>query len=233
MGTERVKKTPNEQLLIRVGNSLFQDDLTEDVFHLTENYRTRADPEWAKILERLRIGMSTDADAERFMKQGLHHHRTKNPGMVEMIENHPKTVYLYTQNHEKNVKNLQKLASLSREAKVPVARLQCQWKSNKNQGQGSTRVYKSHFRTKQMVLESDLCVGATVALSGINIVPEAGLYNGSRGTVIDFVYNTVCGPNDRHGDSLPICVIVDFPGLKLGNAMPWDALNPTVSDRHL
>ena len=64
MGTERVKKT-NEQLLIRVGNSLFQDDLTEDVFHLTENYRTGADPEWAKILERLRIGMSTDADAER------------------------------------------------------------------------------------------------------------------------------------------------------------------------
>ena len=73
-GSRESKKTPNEQLLIRVGNSLFQDDLTEDVFHLTKNYRTRADPEWAKILERLRIGMSTDADSERFMKQGFHHH---------------------------------------------------------------------------------------------------------------------------------------------------------------
>ena len=116
--------------------------------------------------------MSTDADAERFMKQGLHHNQTKNPGFVEMIENHPKIVYLYTENHKKNVKNLQKLATLLRQTKVPIARLQCQWKSNKYQGQGSTRVYKSHFRTKQMVLESDLCVGATVALSGINIVPK-------------------------------------------------------------
>ena len=49
MVTESVKKTPNEQLLIRVGNSFFQDDLTEDIFHLTKNYRTRADPEWAKF----------------------------------------------------------------------------------------------------------------------------------------------------------------------------------------
>lgn len=223
------RKSPAEQLLVRVGNYLFQEDLTDDVFHLTENYRTRADPEWAKILERLRVGLSTDDDAERLMKQGLHHHRSMNPDFVDMVENHPKTVYLFTKNHEKNVKNLEKLASLSQKTKVPVARLQCQWHSNKNQGQESTRVVKGHFKTKQMVLESDLCVGATVALSGLNIVPEAGLYNGARGEVIDFIYNTVCGPNDRHGDPLPICVIVDFPGLKLGNAKPWDSNNPTVS----
>ena len=223
------RKSPAEQLLVRIGNSLFQDNLTDDVFHLTENYRTRADPEWAKILERLRVGLSTEADAERLMKQGLHHHRSMDPDFVCMVENHPKTVYLFTQNHEKNVKNLEKLASLSQKSKVPVARLQCQWRSNKNQGRESTRVVKGHFKTKQMVLESDLCVGATVALSGMNIVPEAGLYNGARGKVIDFIYNTVCGPNDRHGDPLPICVIVDFPGLKLGNAKPWDSNNPTVS----
>ena len=81
-----------------------------------------------------------------------------------------------------------------------------------------------------MVLETDLCVGATVGLSGNNIVPEAGLYNGARGKIIDFEYANPCGPNDTHGDHLPSCIIVDFPGLKLGNAKPWDRLNQTVSD---
>ena len=73
-----------------------------------------------------------------------------------------------------------------------------------------------------MVLECDLCVGEMVSLSGINIIPEAGLYNGARGRIIDFVYDNVCGPNDKHGGHLPKCVIVDFPGLKLGNYEPWD-----------
>ena len=73
-----------------------------------------------------------------------------------------------------------------------------------------------------MVLECDLCVGEMVSLSGINIVPEAVLYNKARGKLIDFIYDNVCGPNDKHGGHLPKCVIVDFPGLKLGNAEPWD-----------
>lgn len=113
---------------------------------------------------------------------------------------------------------------------MPVARLQCKWQSNKNQGQGRTRVFKSHFTTSRMVLETDLCVGATVALSGINVVPEAGLYNGARGTLVDFIYEDPYGPNDKNGEHLPRCVIVDFPGLKLGAAKPWDRLNPTVSN---
>ncbi|KAL7543193.1 hypothetical protein ACHAWF_007334 [Thalassiosira exigua] len=61
-----------------------------------------------------------------------------------------------------------------------------------------------------MVLQTDLCIGATVTISSINIVPKAGLYNGARGTIVDY-----------------LCAIVDFPGLKLGNAKPWDELNPT------
>ena len=81
-----------------------------------------------------------------------------------------------------------------------------------------------------MVLECDLCVGAMVLLSEINIITEAGLYNGARGKLIDFVYDNVCGPNDKQGGHLPKCVIVDFPCLKLGNSEPWDKKNPTVSE---
>ncbi len=82
-----------------------------------------------------------------------------------------------------------------------------------------------------MVLETDLCVGAKVALPSINIVPEAGMYNGAQGMVIDFIYKNPCSPNDKHGGHLPSCVIVNFPGLKLGNTKPWNELNPIVSNK--
>ena len=195
---------------------------------MTKNYQSRADPEYAAILERLRTGNTTKKDAIRLMKQGIHHHRTKNADWIKDMENDPTTIFLYTRNFEKNLRNRDKLVDLSKQENVPVARLQCKWQSNKNQGQGRTRVFKSHFTTSNMVLETDLCVGATNALSGINIVPEAGLYNGARGTLIDFIYRDPCGPNDKHGDHLPSCIVVDFPGLKLGNAKPWDSLNPMV-----
>ncbi len=81
-----------------------------------------------------------------------------------------------------------------------------------------------------MVLDTNLCIGATVAISGINIVPEIGLYNDTRGTIIDFIYTDICGPNNQHGPHLTESVVVDFPGLKLGNAEPWDRKNPLVSD---
>ena len=79
-----------------------------------------------------------------------------------------------------------------------------------------------------MVLQTYMCEGSVVALFGMNLIPEVGLYNGARGTVIDFIYDEVCGPNDKHGDHLPKCVIVDFPGLRLGQAKPWDEYNKTV-----
>ncbi len=81
-----------------------------------------------------------------------------------------------------------------------------------------------------MVLETSFCVGATVAISGIKIVLEIRIYNGARGTLIDFIYKDICGPNNQHGPQLPEAVFVDFPGLKLRNAEPWDRNNPTVSD---
>ena len=138
------KKTPDQQLLINIGNELFINDLTQDVFSLTMNYRSRADPEWAKILDRLRVGCSTEKDAERLLKQYMNHHRSDEAWM-QGIEDDPSTIFLYTQNFEKNIKNQEKLVKLSQKDNVPVARLQCKWQSNKNQGQGRTKVYKSHF----------------------------------------------------------------------------------------
>ncbi len=81
-----------------------------------------------------------------------------------------------------------------------------------------------------MVLDTNLYVRTTVAISGINIMPKIGLYNGARDTLIDFIYKDVYGPNNQHGPYFPEAAVVDFSGLKLGNANPWDKNNPTERD---
>ena len=53
---------------------------------------------------------------------------------------------------------------------------------------------------------TDICVGARVAISNVNILPEVGLYNGAIGTVVEIVYNNRPeGPNDKN---TTICLIM-------------------------
>jgi hypothetical protein len=221
-------KSHEEQILENLGHVLFIDCMTENVFALTDNYRTRNDPVFGKILNDLRMGILSDKDALRLMKQGLHHHNSQ-PENRKLIENNPRTVWLFTNNIDKNQKNMEKIVELSNRTGVPIARLRCQWDSNRFQGSGVRSVVRSHFKNSKLVACTDICVGAPVAINGINIVPEAGLYNGARGWVIDIVYDTVEGPNNQLQNHLPRYVVVDFPGLKLGKAKPWDENNPTVS----
>ena len=92
---------------------------------------------------------------------------------------------------------------MSNRTKVPVARLKCEWTSNKKQVKGVATVRKSHFKQTNIVFSTNLCVTAPVAISGINFVPELGLYNGARGTIIDTVYDNIVGPNNKHEYHLP------------------------------
>ena len=220
-------KEGSEQLLQSQGNDLFIDDLTDNVFTLTENYRTIQDPVFGEILERLRIGRSTEDDAARLVKQALFHQSRENQ---DKILNDKKTVFLFTKNILKNHKNQQKLVELSNSTKTPVARLRCQWIHRDTQSRGIKSITRAHFKDiKKLVLQGDYCVGAPVSIEGMNIVPEAGLYNGARGWLVDIVYDTVEGPNNKMGSHLPLYMVVDFPGLRLNGAKPWDADHPTVS----
>ena len=88
----------------------------------------------------------------------------------------------------------------------------------------------SHFDKNCYKPQIDICVGARVALRNWNILPCAGLYNGSIGTVVDIVYkNNPIGPNDKQHNHLPDYVVVDFRHLTLPSYIePWDKLHPTV-----
>ena len=89
----------------------------------------------------------------------------------------------------------------------------------------------SHFQKQWLVLKTDLCIGAMVAISCINYVSDLGLYNGAWGKIIDIVYNEGRNCNSKQDYHLPHDVIVDCTAMimKKGLYKPWDSKNPTVS----
>lgn len=83
---------------------------------------------------------------------------------------------------------------------MPVARLACHYETNRapTAEHQQPTVWVSHFDKRAFDAETNICVGARVALSNVNILAEIGLYNGAMGTVIEIVYkNRPVGPNDK------------------------------------
>lgn len=152
---------------------------------------------------------------------------------IHRITNDEKTMYLFTNNADKDKMNGEKLVETSKNQNKPVARLDCWFDTNKLQGGKERQPIKSHFddHTKY-VRHTDICVGARVSIISHNFLPEVGLYNGAIGTVIEIVYkSSPAGPNDKEHRHLPDYVVVDFPHLNLPSHIdPWDTKNPTVSN---
>jgi hypothetical protein len=113
---------------------------------------------------------------------------------------------------------------------VPVAKLDCHYGTKKLQNGKTRHAVRYHFDNNSHVKHTDLCIGARVALKHWNILPSAGLYSGSIGTVVEIVYkDNPIGPNDKEHCHLPDYVVVDFPHLSLPPHIdPWDREHPTV-----
>jgi hypothetical protein len=89
----------------------------------------------------------------------------------------------------------------------------------------------SRFDQNSYNQHTDICVGARVAISNVNFLPEIGLHNGEIGDVIEIVYNDrPVGTNNKQHYHLPNYVVVDFQNLRLPtNIAPWDELHKTLS----
>jgi hypothetical protein len=125
------------------------------------------------------------------------------------------------------------LIQTSKMNKVPVARLDCHSETNwisRSSHQEPTACI-NHVDARTYNSHTDICVGARVAISNVNILHEIGLYNGAIGTVVEIVYQERPeGQNDKEYDHLPDYVVVNFPNLKLpAGILPWDELHKTVS----
>jgi hypothetical protein len=219
------------QLLCQWGTYLFTHVMTESVFFLHQNYRVKSE-EFQELLARLRVGESTTEDAQRITDLHLAYYEHDKTFMTNLT-NDPKTMWLYAKNVEKDKKNMDMLIQTSKMNKVPVARLNCHYETNRapTSDHQQPAVYESHFDKRMYDKSTDICVGARVAISNVNILPEVGLYNRAIGTVVEIVYNNRPeGPNDKEHYHLPDYVVVDFPNLKLPDGIPpWDKNHKTVS----
>jgi hypothetical protein len=125
------------------------------------------------------------------------------------------------------------LIQISKKNKVPVARLDCHFETNqlsRSSHQEPTACI-NHVDARTYHSHTDICVGARVAISNVNILPEIGFYNRAIGTVAEIVYqDRPEGPNDKEHNHLPDYMVVNFPNLKLlAGILPWDELHHTVS----
>jgi hypothetical protein len=123
------------------------------------------------------------------------------------------------------------LIHTSKNNKVFVARLDCCFGTNRQSGQQEQTACKNHFNARSYDSHTDICIGARVAISNVNIMPEVRLYNGAIGTVFEVIYQgKPVGPNDKEHNHFPDYVVVDFPNLKLPTGIPpWNKLHKTVS----
>ena len=84
-------------------------------------------------MERVRVGRTTEQDADAMMK--LHHvfYRVDKEFKYK-VENHEKTMWLFSNNNDVRKKNVDKLVEVSTNNKLPVTRLKCWYDTNKKQG---------------------------------------------------------------------------------------------------
>ncbi len=142
-------------------------------------------------------------------------------------------MWLYAKNMDKDKTNIDMSIQTSKMNKVPVARICCHYETNRapRSDHQQPTVWESHFDKRTYDKNTDICVGARMAISNVNVLPEIGLHNGAIGTVVEIVYNNRPeGPNDKEHYHLPDYVVVDFPNLKLlAGIPPWDQYHKTVS----
>ena len=129
-------------------------------------------------------------------------------------------------------KNDELLIKTHNRRNVPIVRLNCVFDNHKGNNVIPRHFY---FYGKKILYNLDLCEGALVCLEGVNINPNAGLYVGSIGRVVEIVYDEqhTVGPNgDKTKMShLPSYIVVDFPNFKPPQGLSvWDEENPTVSE---
>jgi hypothetical protein len=94
-------------------------------------------------------------------------------------------MWIYAKNTDKEDKtNMDMIIHTSKNNNVPVARLDCCFGTNWQSGQQKHTACTNHFDARSYDSHTDVCVGSRVAISNVNILPEVGLYNGAKGTVI-------------------------------------------------
>ena len=182
----------------------FTDDLgrfREVMERLADLTLTREDHEWLARRNRSRL----PADARKLFEEA--------PLLMDTRKQRVERGSEATRLDGADYKNLEELYKLAAKKGVPVARFQSHHR--KREDEESTRAELMDDDDFGLAAVLQLCEGARVLLTR-NLWVEAGLVNGSMGTVKGFVWEQGGDPNSTDSRKrAPICVIVEFDDIQL------------------
>jgi hypothetical protein len=183
--TPTTRMTSSSQILCQRGTYLFTRIMSETVFALDTNYRVKNN-ESHDLLGRLRIGEPIRQDAEKLSNLHLIYY---DEGFKSYLENNNKTMWLFAKNANKDLKNQEMLIHTFKHKINPIATLDCTCDMKRlTKDKQQSCACLSHFNLAKYLKHTDICVGARVAISTVNFLPEVGLYNGVIRNVVEIVY---------------------------------------------
>ena len=226
------RETTRNQATAACGELIFTQLMISRAFILTKNMRVNADQQlYRQCLTELRVGEQTEKTSQALLNLSLHNYPDEHRRLLEQAND---TLWLCATNEAKDNINRDKLIETSKTRNVPVARLNCYYYPGDNKTNNEMCPNVKHFDKSRLVAETNLCQHARVAIDSHNFIPEIGLYNGTKGDLIEFAFSTREGPNDKQVDHNPKYTVIDCPDVVLpANFEPWDRNHPTVSDSWL
>ncbi len=131
--------------------------MTESVFFLNKNYKFKSE-EFQDLLARLRKGESTTEDAQQITNLHLAYYKHDTTFMT-YLNHDPKTMWLYAKNMDKDKTNMDMLIQTSKDNKMPVARLDCHFETNRisRSSQQESKACINHFDARSYDSHMDIC----------------------------------------------------------------------------
>lgn len=194
------------------------ESMADTCMELTSIKRQNGDQlEFKEVLERLRTGDATAADAAFLMRLHMSNYSQRE---AETITSSGVTMHLFATKAPRNEHNFKRLVDISSNTN-PVALLKAQWSSSKNIEKATIA---SHFKSPP-ASATIITRGAIVRIVDRNFEPQWGLYNNAIGKVDEIVFQPGKDPNN--GD-LPSYVAVFF---ETYCGPTWDKKNPKVNHK--
>ena len=169
----------------------------------------------SKCIDPMRRGDATDGDLGFWISRsllGLSRNATADGSAPEWELSNSRLLYATCYNRDRDAINQRHVAEGNNVVVVRAVCSGCHTNSaNPRAGGQAVRLPRASF----------FFVGMTVSLS-VNLVPELGLVNNSRGTIVEILYPP--GGYDPTDSSIFPIVVVDFLGY---TGPPWDPQHPT------
>jgi len=198
------------------GNQIFLN-MSNHCMALTSIKRQNSSQTKCKeILNRLRIGETTEEDADHLLSLHLANYSSRD---TQEILAKGVVMHLFATKAPRDEHNYRCLSDISSEEN-PVALLKAQWSSTTRM---KASLISDHFKNPPPNATL-LCRGAMVRIIDKNFIPRWGLFNNAIGTVVDIVFKP---GNDPNNGDLPLYVVVHF---KHYQGPAWCMNNPKASN---